>query len=97
MQVLDWNYSKEMDIVTCGVTTNSSLLGSISETRQSHFWNYALLNTHNGFKRPTAGPRYKSVPHGTLCTHRLRSRLDSIYKTSLVSYKKQNKNALLFC
>jgi hypothetical protein len=41
-----WNYSTEMKSIARGVSTHISLLGSISETHQSHFWNYALLNTH---------------------------------------------------
>jgi hypothetical protein len=50
---------------------------------------------HNGFKRPTAGPRYKSVPHGTLCTHRLRSRLDSIYKHKFRILQKTKQKCII--
>jgi hypothetical protein len=42
-----------------------------------------------------AGPRYKSVTHGTLCTHRLRSRLDSIYKHKFSILQKTKQKCII--
>jgi hypothetical protein len=50
---------------------------------------------HNGFKRPMAGPRSKSVPHGTLCTRRLHSRLDSTYKHKFSILQKTKQKCVI--
>jgi hypothetical protein len=61
-QPFHWNYSTEMKSIAREVSTLISLLGSISETHQSHFRNYVLLNTHT---RATVGTtRYSSNRRG---------------------------------